>query len=94
MASKARAYAEQARADLDAYIFSGEAGGLTELYRLLLLQMALEKAMKAFLYNAAPDGQFSHNVVEKGLNALTRHAVAERVGVSMDELRAWLGRSR
>jgi len=45
MASKARAYAEQARADYDAYAASGEAdeSSLGEHHRLQLLQMALEK---------------------------------------------------
>ena len=56
MASKARAYAQQARADYDAYVASGEADEpvLGEHHRLHLLQMALEKLAKAFLYHAEP----------------------------------------
>ena len=56
--------------------------------------MTLEKLMKAFLYLAAPDASFSHNVVEKGLNALDRHAVAEAVGMSLAELRGRLDQAR
>jgi len=65
MATKARAYAEQARADYDAYVASGEAAepALGEHHRLQLLQMALEKLAKAFLYHAEPGAQYSHHVV-------------------------------
>ena len=94
MASKARAYAEQARADLDAYVASGEAGGVGESYRLQLLQMSLEKLMKAFLYAAEPRGLFSHNVVAKGINAMNRYDVAEAVGLKLPELRVRLEQSR
>ena len=94
MASKARAYAEQARADFDAYVASGEGGGLGETYRLQLLQMSLKKLMKAFLYSAEPGGQFSHNVVVKGINAMNRHAVSEAVGLALPELRRRLDQSR
>ena len=77
MASKARAYAAQARADYDAYVASGAAGeaSLDEHHRLQIIQMALEKLAKAFLYHAEPDARYSHRVV---LSALKSHPLARR----------------
>lgn len=85
MASKARAYAEQARADYDAYLGSGEAvePGIGEHHRLQLLQMALEKLAKAFLYHAEPDARYSHHVVLSAINRLRSHAVAEAAGMKL-----------
>ena len=89
MASKARAYAEQARADYNAYVSAGEADApsVGEQYRLHLLQMALEKMAKAFLYSAEPDARYSHHVVVAALNRLGgTYAVAEAVGVTLPQL--------
>src|SRR5438128_11889526 len=88
MATKARAYAEQARADYDAYAASGEAAepALGEHHRLQLLQMALEKLAKSFLYHAEPDARYSHHVVLSAINRLRSHAVAEAVGVKLAQL--------
>jgi hypothetical protein len=85
MASKARAYVEQARADFDAYVASGEAPepALGEHHRLQLLQMALEKLAKAFLYNAEPDARYTHHVVLSAINRLRSHAIAEAVGMTL-----------
>jgi hypothetical protein len=85
MASKARAYAEQARADYDAYVASGETAGpvLAEHHRLQLLQMALEKLAKAFLYHAEPDARYAHHVALSAINRLRSHAIAEAVGTTL-----------
>lgn len=85
MATKARAYAEQARADYDAYVASGELNPpvLREHHRLQLLQMALEKLAKAFLYHAEPDAQYSHHVVLSAINRLRAHAIAEAAGMKL-----------
>ena len=85
MATKARAYAEQARADYDAYLASGECDKpvLGEHHRLQLLQMALEKVAKAFLYHAEPSAQYSHHVVLSAINRLHAHAIAEAVGMKL-----------
>jgi hypothetical protein len=83
MATKARAYAEQARADYDAYLASGESDVLAEHHRLQLLQMALEKMAKAFLYHAEPAGQYSHHVVLSAINRLRAHAIAESAGMTL-----------
>jgi hypothetical protein len=62
MATKARAYVTQARADFDAYVASGEANeaSIGEHHRLQLLQMALEKLSKSILYHAEPEARYSH----------------------------------
>lgn len=88
MASKARAYAEQARADYDAYLASGEAAepSLGEHHRLQLLQMALEKLAKAFLYHAEPNGRYAHHVVLMAINRLRSHAIAEAAGMTLATL--------
>lgn len=85
MASKARAYVEQARADFNAYEASGEAvnSALGEHHRLQLLQMALEKTAKAFLYHAEPDARYAHHVALSAINRLRSHAIAEAVGMSL-----------
>ena len=85
MATKARAYAEQARADYDAYVASGEAAEPTlgEHHRLQLLQMALEKFAKAFLYHAEPDARYWHHVVLSAINRLRSHAIAEAAGMKL-----------
>jgi hypothetical protein len=87
MATKARAYAEQARADYDAYVASGEAAGaaIGEHHRLQLLQMALEKVAKAFLYHAEPNAQYPHHVALSAINRVRAHAIAEAVGMSLNE---------
>ncbi|HWE04280.1 MAG TPA: hypothetical protein VG326_17880 [Tepidisphaeraceae bacterium] len=87
MASKARAYVEQARADYDAYVASGEAveSSLGEHHRLQLLQMALEKLAKALLYHAEPNARYPHHVVASALNRIRSHAVAEAVGVKLSQ---------
>jgi hypothetical protein len=89
MATKARAYADQARADYDAYLASGESEApiLGEHHRLQLLQMALEKLAKAFLYHAEPAAQYSHHVVLSAINRLRAHAVANAVGMNLATLR-------
>jgi len=89
MATKARAYAEQARADYNAYVASGEAAqpALAEHHRLQLLQMALEKLAKAFLYHAEPDARYSHHVVLSAINRLRSHAVAEAAGMNLVSFR-------
>jgi hypothetical protein len=85
MASKARAYAEQARADYDAYLASGEADepALGEHHRLQLLQMALEKLAKAYLYHAEPGGRYAHHVALSAINRLRSHAIAEAAGMTL-----------
>jgi hypothetical protein len=85
MATKARAYAEQARADYDAYQASGESETaiLGEHHRLQLLQMALEKLAKAFLYHAEPNAQYSHHVVLSAINRLRAHRIAEAAGMTL-----------
>jgi hypothetical protein len=83
MASKARAYAEQARADYEAYLASGEAPALGEHHRLQLLQMALEKLSKAFLYNAEPQARYPHHVALSAINRLRSHAIAEAAGMTI-----------
>lgn len=87
MATKARAYAEQARADYDAYVASGEAAepALGEHHRLQLLQMALEKLAKAFLYHAEPDARYPHHVVVSAINRLRSHALAEAAGMRLPQ---------
>src|SRR5947208_15400184 len=87
MARKARAYAMQARADYEAYVASGAAVEpvLDEHHRLQLLQMALEKLAKAFLYHAEPDARYSHHVVVSAVNRLRTHAVAEAAGVRLPQ---------
>jgi len=84
MSSKARAYAEQARADFDAYVASGESDErvLGEHHRLQLLQMAVEKACKAYLYHAEPNGRYSHHVALAAINSLRSHAIAEAAGMN------------
>jgi hypothetical protein len=85
MATKARAYAEQARADYEAYVASGEASqpALGEHHRLQLLQMALEKLAKAFLYHAEPNARYAHHVALSAVNRLRSHAVAEAAGMTL-----------
>jgi hypothetical protein len=85
VASKARAYAEQARADFDAYEASGQAvePALGEHHRLQLLQMALEKLSKAFLYHAEPDARYAHHVALSAINRLRSHAIAEAAGMGL-----------
>lgn len=85
MATKARAYAEQARADYDAYVASGDAAdaALGEHHRLQLLQMALEKFAKALLYHAEPEARYTHHVVRSALNRLRSHAIAEALGMKL-----------
>ena len=85
MASKARAYAEQARADFNAYHASGETAEpvLGEHHRLQLLQMALEKLSEAFLYHAEPEARYAHHVVLSAINRLRSHAVAEAAGMTL-----------
>jgi hypothetical protein len=89
MATKARAYAAQARADYDAYRASGEAAAdepaIGEHHRLQMLQMALEKFAKAFLYHAEPDARYAHNVVLSALNRLRAHAIAEAAGMRLSQ---------
>ena len=87
MGSKARAYAEQARADFDAYVASGDADppGLDEHHRLHLLQMSPEKMAKAFLYSAEPEARYSHHVVVAALNRVRTYAVADAVGVTLSQ---------
>ena len=84
-AEQARAYAEQARADFDAYVASGESPQpvIGEHHRLQLLQMALEKMAKAFLYSAEPDARYPHAVALAAVNRLRQHAVSEAVGMTM-----------
>jgi hypothetical protein len=83
MGSKARAYAEQARADYDAYKASGEVEcALGEHHRLQLLQMALEKLAKAFLYHAEPDARYAHHVALSAINRLRSHAIAQASGMT------------
>ena len=99
MSSKARAYAQQARADFTAYTATGHsaaphhprrtlhpAAPLAEHHRLQLLQMAVEKLAKAFLYHAAPDALYSHNVVQKGINVMRQPALAQAGGMRLDTL--------
>ena len=85
MASKPRAYAEQARADYDAYVASGGTAdaSLGEHHRLQLLQMALEKLAKAFLYHAEPNARFSHHVALLAINRLRSHTIAEAAGMKL-----------
>jgi hypothetical protein len=85
MASKARAYAEQARADYDAYIAAGEVTVLAigKHHRLHLPQMALEKLSKAFLFHAEPDVRYSHPVVLSAINRLRSHTIAEATGMRL-----------
>jgi len=85
MASRARAYAEQARADYDAYLASGEGiePGIGEHHRLQLLQMASEELAKAFLYHAEPNARYSHHVALAAINRVRAHAVAEAVGMTL-----------
>lgn len=85
MATKARAYAQQARADYEAYVASGEMDEpvLGEHHRLQLLQMALEKLSKAFLYYAEPDARYTHHVVLSAINRLRSHRVAEAAGLKL-----------
>lgn len=87
MASKARAYASQARADFVAYEASGEAvaPALDEQHRLHLLQMALEKLGKAFLYYAEPDARYNHRIALSAINRLKTHAIAEACGMKLAE---------
>jgi hypothetical protein len=87
MATKARAYAEQARADYDAYVASGETVELSigEHHRLQLLQMAVEKLAKAFLYHAEPDARYAHNVVLSAVNRIRSHAIAEAAGMKLGQ---------
>ena len=82
MTSKGRAYAAQARADFAAYRDSGEspAAGIGEYHRVLFLRMALEKVAKAFLYDAAPDATFPHNVLARVRNRLRSPDVAAAAG--------------
>lgn len=96
MATKAGAYAEQARADYDAYVASGEATEpvLAEHHRLQLLQMALEKLAKAFLYHAEPNARYAHHVVESALNRLRSHAVAEAAGMKLASFSRMLDAAR
>jgi len=84
VASKARADAEQARADYGAYVASGEAAepALGEHHRLQLLQMALEKLAKAFLYHGEPSGRYSHHVALSAINRLRSHTIAEAAGMT------------
>ena len=84
MVTKARAYAQQARADYDAYVATGRAddAALGEHHRLHLLQMALEKVAKAFLLHAEPDARYSHHVVLSALNRLRHPAAAEAAGMT------------
>jgi hypothetical protein len=90
--SKARAYAAQARSDYDAYVASGAASepALDEHHRLQLLQMALEKLAKAFLYHAEPDARYSHHVVLSAINRLRSHAIAEAAGMKLAPFRRML----
>lgn len=85
MASKARAYAQQARADYDAYAASGATAeaALGEHHRLQLLQMALEKLAKAFLYHAEPEARYAHHVALSAINRLRSHAIAEATGMKL-----------
>ena len=78
MATKARAYLAQARSDLEAYDVSGKAAEpvIAEHHRLHLLQMALEKLAKSFLYDAAPAADFNHSVVLKAVNVLRGNPAA------------------
>lgn len=95
MASKSRAYVAQARADYDAYVASGDVDAaaaeltLGEHHRLQLLQMALEKLAKAFLYHAEPDATYAHHVVLSAINRLRAHAVAEAMGTTLARL-TWM----
>jgi hypothetical protein len=92
MATKARAYAEQARADYNAYVASGEPSEspLGEHHRLQLLQMALEKVAKAFLYHAEPEGRYPHHVVVSALNRIRSHAIAEAAGTNLKQFHRML----
>src|SRR5207245_2047103 len=96
MASKARAYAEQARADYDAYVASGEGDGLAlgEHHRLQLLQMALEKLAKAFLYHAEPNARYAHHVVVSAVNRLRSHAIAEAAGMKLAQFSRMLASAK
>ncbi len=96
MASKARAYAEQAQADFEAYVASGESPepAIGEHHRLQLLQMALEKVAKAFLYSAEPNARYPHAVALAAVNRLRQHAVAEAVGMTLSALTRSLNAAR
>jgi len=88
MPSKPRAYAEQARADYAVYVTSGEPlyAALAEHHRLQLLQMALEKLAKAFLYHAEPDARYGHDVALSAIKRLRSHEIAAAVGVKLAKL--------
>ena len=88
MPTKAAAYAEQAHADYRAYVASGATvdSALGEHHRLQLLQMALEKVSKAFLYHAEPEARLSHHVALSAINRLRFHAVAQAAGMSLPQL--------
>jgi hypothetical protein len=61
---------------------------------LQLLQMALEKLAKAFLYHAEPNARYSHHVVQSALNRLRSHAVAEAAGMKLTQLSRMLDAAR
>ena len=84
MANKARAYLRQARADYDAYVASGDNAAplIREHHRLQLIQMAVEKFAKAFLYHSEPNARYSHHVVQYAMARIRgSHEIARAVGM-------------
>lgn len=92
--TKAAAFLKQARADLaffDALEGSADARVL-ECHRLQVLQMAVEKLCKAFLYNNDPELDYGHAVVRVTINLLTTGPAGEILGYrSFKRYRAFLG---
>ena len=78
------AYALQAQSDMEVYERLSSQTGLPECHRLHYLQMALEKAAKAYYWSTVPSGladsrlNRSHQVVEKILAAVVKDRL--RVG--------------
>jgi hypothetical protein len=86
LASRGRAFLEQARSDLKAFDRSGSGFDVADHHRLLFLQMALEKLCKSFLYAGLPDGQFSHNVVGTAVRVMRQQDVARAMGIDTKTL--------
>ena len=80
--TKSEAFLKQARADLAYYDFIENAGDprVRDCHRLQVLQMAVEKLAKAFLYNANPEADYGHAVVAQMLNVLKTKPVSRAAG--------------
>ena len=80
--TKSEAFLRQARADLAYFDLLADLTDprVLDCHRLQVLQMAVEKLAKSFLFNADPSVERGHAVVKQMVNVLKTRPVGRAVG--------------